>query len=120
MINKQNILSFFLIVIALASLTWWLTANPVKNLHTSEPGADNRGEGVAINTDINIGEFFERKANEKSNLKESWPRFRGEHFDNISRSEIPLIDKFGPEGPNIKWTVQLGEGHAGAAIYEGK
>ncbi len=120
MINKQNILPFLLIAIALVSLTWWLTADPVKDLYTSEPGADNRGEGIAINLDINIGEFFDRKANEKSELKETWPRFRGEHFDNISRSEIPLIDKFGPEGPNIKWSHHLGEGHAGAAIYEGK
>jgi outer membrane protein assembly factor BamB len=81
---------------------------------------DNRGEGVPINLNVNIGEFYEVFENENSNLKETWPRFRGEKFDNISKSEITLIDKFSPDGPDIKWTISLGEGHAGPSIYEGK
>ena len=120
MINKQNIILFLLVFAGLTSLSWWLIADPVKDLTTSEPGADNRGEPVAVNLDINIGEFYESFGKESSDLKETWPRFRGEHFDNISRSDVALIDKFPPEGPDIKWTIHLGEGHAGAAIYEGK
>ncbi|MCO6479742.1 MAG: PQQ-binding-like beta-propeller repeat protein, partial [Phaeodactylibacter sp.] len=45
---------------------------------------------------------------------------RGAGFDNISRSPIQLIDKFGPSGPKVMWTKELGEGHAGAAIYQGE
>jgi len=70
--------------------------------------------------DINIGEFFERFDSKKSQLTETWPRFRGEYFDNFSRSNVELIDKFPPEGPIVKWSHHLGEGHGGAAIYKGK
>lgn len=120
MISKQNIILSLLIIAGFISLGWWLTANPVKELTTSEPGSDNRGKGVAVNLNINIGEFFEIIGKETSSLKETWPRFRGESFDNISKSKVALIDKFGPEGPDVKWKIHLGEGHAGAAIYEGK
>ncbi|MCF8378760.1 MAG: PQQ-binding-like beta-propeller repeat protein [Bacteroidales bacterium] len=120
MISKQNIILSLLIVAGFISLGWWLIADPVKELTTSEPGADNRGKGVEVNLNINIGEFYEHITNESSDLKETWPRFRGEDFDNISKSKVALIDKFGPNGPDIKWRIHLGEGHAGAAIYEGK
>jgi outer membrane protein assembly factor BamB len=109
-----------LIAIALSALVFWLVSDPSKDLTTSEPGMDNRGEGVPINLNVNIGEFYEEFEKESSNLKEKWPRFRGEKFDNISKSEIALIDKFGPDGPDVKWSIRLGEGHAGPSIYEGK
>jgi len=109
-----------LVLAGIISIAWWMTNDPVDHLASSVPGMDNRGEGVKVNLDIDIGEFFERFERKRSDLEGTWPRFRGEHFDNISRSEVPLIDKFPTAGPKIKWTVELGEGHAGAAIYEGK
>ncbi len=123
---RPNILIPYLLVISgIFSLAWWITNDPVKELVPSVPGMDNRGEGVAVNLDINIGEFYEEfnsrpgRRTEKE-LNETWPRFRGEHFDNISRSDVSLIDAFPESGPEILWTHHLGEGHAGAAIYEGK
>ncbi|MBE0655538.1 MAG: PQQ-binding-like beta-propeller repeat protein [Bacteroidales bacterium] len=116
----SHIAPYLITALGLAALGWWVTKDPVKDFYTSEPGMDNRGQGVAVNLNINIGEFYERLDREVSDLTETWPRFRGEHFDNISRSDIALIDKFPAEGPDIKWSVRLGEGHAGPAIYKGK
>jgi len=99
---------------------WWLTANPTRDFSASIPGLDNRlSSGESVAEEINIGEFFEQFTGEAPALNETWPRFRGEDFDNISKSPVKLIDKFGPAGPKILWTVELGEGHAGAAIYKG-
>ncbi len=116
---------YLLVIAGILSIAWWITKDPVKDLVESVPGMDKRGEGVAVNLDINIGEFYEEFNNRpnrltENELKETWPRFRGEHFDNISRSNVPLIDEFPEEGPEILWSHHLGEGHAGAAIYEGK
>ncbi|MDA3821939.1 MAG: PQQ-binding-like beta-propeller repeat protein [Bacteroidales bacterium] len=111
---------YILIFIGFASIAWWVSKDPVKDLYVSKPGMDNRGKGVAENFVVSIGEFFERFEKSKSNLTETWPRFRGEYLDNISRSPVALIDKFPEAGPNVKWEVHLGEGHGGAAIYEGK
>lgn len=111
---------YALVLAGLLSIAWWITKDPVKDLVVSIPGMDNRGEGVEVNLDINIGEFFERFERKRSDLTGTWPRFRGEHFDNISRSDVALIDAFPASGPKVQWEVDLGEGHGGAAIYEGK
>ena len=117
-LNSINIATILLVLAGLVSVGWWLSNDPVKEFVTSEPGLDNRGEGAVV-ADIDIGALFEGLGTLESQLEETWPRFRGEYFDNISRSSVPLIDRFGEEGPPILWSVSLGEGHAGAAIYKG-
>ncbi|HDS07519.1 MAG: PQQ-like beta-propeller repeat protein [Bacteroidales bacterium] len=115
-----NIISGLLILAAVLSVGWWVTYDPVKEFVTTEPGLDNRGEGAAVNLNVNIGEYFERYGTSESNLTETWPRFRGENFDNISRSKVKLLNRFESGNPEIKWKVEMGEGHAGAAIFKGK
>lgn len=81
---------------------------------------DNRPPKTdASNEIVNIGEYFTEYETYKSDLKGKWPRFRGADFDNINKEKIDLIDKFGPNGPKIIWKVDLGEGHAAPAIYNG-
>lgn len=118
-LNTANIVTFLLVLAGLISIGWWLAKDPVDELTTTEPGLDNRGEGGVI-ADIDIGAYFESLGTHESTLTETWPRFRGEHFDNISRSGVRLIDKFPEGGPKIKWSVDLGEGYAGAAIFKGE
>jgi outer membrane protein assembly factor BamB len=116
--NPVNITTSLLVLAGLISIGWWLSRDPVKDFVTSEPGLDNRGEGGIV-ADIDIGAYFESLGDLESELEGTWPRFRGEHFDNISRETMPLIDNFPEGGPTVLWSVGLGEGHAGAAIYKG-
>lgn len=113
-------LAIILISVIFASLLLvWLFSDPTSDFVISQPGMDSNSTYVAKMQDVKIGEFYE-SYNEKSNqLKESWPNFRGSDFDNISKSNHPLLNKFPNSGPPILWSVDLGEGHAGAAIYEG-
>jgi len=109
-----NISTGLLVLAGLISLSWWLGHDPVAELVSTQPGLDNRGAKAVI-PDIEIGAFFEVLTTDSdpgssTGLTETWPRFRGEHFDNISRSGIALIDKFPAEGPRQKWQVDLGEG----------
>ena len=117
-LKPEHIISSLLVLAGLVSIGWWLTRDPVREFVTSEPGLDNRGEGGVV-ADIDIGAYFVEMGTLDNQLQETWPRFRGEHFDNISRSGVSLIDRFPESGPVIKWSVELGEGHAGAAIYKG-
>ena len=103
---------------ALVLVIWWLKADPTSSYTVSLPGNDNREAG-GIFQEVAIGEHFERHSTQYTELAETWPRFRGSDFDNISKSDVPLIGKFGSEGPRILWSKQLGEGHSGAAIYKG-
>ena len=116
----RNIISAALILTGLVVLGWWLTANPTEDFTASLPGMDNRiSSGESVSEVINIGEHYEEFAGQATEMNETWPRFRGADFDNISKSPVRLIEKFGPAGPEILWSVELGEGHAGPAIYKG-
>jgi outer membrane protein assembly factor BamB len=98
---------------------WWLLTDPTRQFISSLPGSDNRGGGASVNDSVKIGSLFTFFINDYTQLNETWPRFRGAGFDNISRSPVPLKDKFGSNEPEILWTVEMGEGYSGAAIYKG-
>ncbi len=101
-------------------LIWWIGKDPVAEFAESLPGTDNRvGKTDSALEMVYIGEHFEAFGDAPHPLKESWPRFRGEDFDNISKSPVKLIDGFNGKAPEILWSHELGEGHAGPAIYKG-
>jgi len=122
-LNSINITTVLLLAAGLISIAWWLAKDPVDSLVATQPGLDNRG-AKAVVPDIKIGDYYEMLAPEEglqpgTGYEESWPRFRGEHFDNISRSKVPLMEKLPADGPLFKGQVGLGEGYAAASIYKG-
>lgn len=119
-INYQNIVIGSMILCALAFFSWWVGTNHTGNLAVRMPGTDNRVDADNdANEEVNIGAQFGRMASSLPDLGGSWPRFRGADFDNISASGTKLSGSFGGHAPGILWSVDLGEGHAGPAIYKG-
>jgi len=55
-----------------------------------------------------------------SSLAGSWPQFRGADRTNIAWDETGLARSWPAEGPRVLWRLQVGEGHAGAAIHNGR
>jgi len=108
------------IVLATGILAWWLIYNPVKTLKPSVPGMDERKTGAVAVQKVNIGEIFAFFKTCDDIPGTRWPRFRGADFDNVSKENIRLIDKFPKEGPKILWKIPLGEGHAAPAVYDGR
>lgn len=118
--NPFRFLTISVAVVLTGLLIWFLMKKPTNDFSASNPGMDNRGKGVVVNEMINIGEFFKFFKKEASSLTESWPRFRGADFDNIYKTKRKLADKFTNGAGDVLWTMPLGEGHAGAAIYKGE
>ena len=121
---KTNFLNKYAIIITaiLAGVVfiYWFTYNPTKHFVASVPGMDSvPAKDTGFIEEIRIGEIFTSYATINSNLRGKWTRFRGENSDNINKESIKLINKFGTEGPKIKWSVDLGEGHAAPVIYNG-
>lgn len=50
----------------------------------------------------------------------SWPQFRGVDRSNISASTLTLSEQWPDTGPRVLWRLTVGEGHAGAAIHNGR
>ncbi len=113
-----NITLIIIGTIGFISMFWWLNTDPTRNFNVNLEGTDNRGKGVVMQ-EVTIGEHFEEFPGEYKVLEETWPRFRGEDFDNIAKSPVKLIEKFPAGGPKILWEMELGEGHSGAAIWKG-
>jgi outer membrane protein assembly factor BamB len=119
-IPGKTVVVVVLSVVGLLVILWWMMKNPSDELSESLPGSDNRvSQNDSVIEVINIGEHFEGYGEAPNALLETWPRFRGENFDNISRSAVKLVDGFNGKVPEILWSYELGEGHAGPAIYKG-
>lgn len=109
------------IVICTLLLLWWIVSDPTADFTLSEPGMDDYAEAEpGVEEEVIIGEFFQSFPGAGvPELEETWTRFRGERSDNIYSGSVPLKESFGSGSVDLLWSVEMGEGHAGAAIFEG-
>ncbi len=119
-ILNSRILIIVIVVAFAISFIWYILYQPTQNLSLSVPGMDNRPKNLGENDSVFIGEFFEKFNEIVVNISGSWPRFRGNEFDNISKDRTPIAESWPTSGPSIVWQIELGEGHAGPAIHNGK
>ncbi len=55
-----------------------------------------------------------------ADVEGSWPQFRGADRSNICRGVNRLVPSWPEDGPRVLWKLEVGEGHAGAAIHRGR
>jgi len=117
----QNIFAIVLTLIGLATLGFWLVHNPVSTFMEHHPGMDNRPASTSSSASVNIGSFFAMLTGTPSlSIQSNWPRFRGSDFDNISKESIRLANGWDATGPAQLWSVDLGEGHSGPVVQDGR
>ena len=85
------------------------------------PGADSAPARIpAQQSDVRMEGKLVRLDGAASEVGGEWPRFRGPDSDGISRNEKTLAESWPEGGPVLLWSVDLGEGHAGAAVLGGR
>ncbi len=121
MVQKKtlNIALYLLSLSAILIMGWWLMSDPTSKFSESLPGLDKRAAADTASENIEIGKIFQTYSSNYQVMSETWTRFRGNDFDNISKSPVKLKDKLSTVGADIRWQLELGEGHSGAAIYKG-
>jgi len=122
---NEKTLSFVTLIgttfLGLISLTMWLLHNPVGNFIKHVPGMDGRPEILSRQSEVvDIGAYFAPFDGTPGDIAGNWQRFRGADFDNISKEKIRLLHRWGDDGPRILWSIQLGEGHAGPVVFNGR
>lgn len=102
------------------AIWWWAT--PRQALQLRVPGADqapSSADGGAKGNPVLAGRLFPG-AGRAADLSGAWPRFRGANADGISAESISLPRAWGASGPKQLWSIEVGEGYAGAAVSRGR
>jgi outer membrane protein assembly factor BamB len=87
----------------------------------SLPGMDGRPTGVVTSVEsVRIGALFNKGNGVPSSLPGLWLGFRGADGLNVAVPAAPLADTWPTVGPVRVWSVELGEGHAGPAVWAGR
>mgnify|MGYP006294732127 CR=1 FL=1 len=111
-------------ILGVALIAWWLGRDPTAAFEPSVPGMDDpqgrRATARATAERIRIGEHFTRFAGEPSGNPFAWPWLHGPDYSNISTQDVDLADAWPADGPPVLWSVDLGEGHAAAAVRDGR
>jgi outer membrane protein assembly factor BamB len=94
---------------------------PVGDFTERQPGMD-RPAGAAVtveNSPIERGQLIPGTGT-PGKFTGSWPWFRGPALTITASGPPPLAREWGEKGPPALWSVEMGEGCAGAAIHKGR
>lgn len=108
------------VVFALAgavALALWLGVGPGVAVELRVP---TEAEEPKLDTVAAVEGRLTRGDGEPSDLPGSWPCFRGPDRDGVGREGFPLAREWPEGGPPVVWEIAVGDGHAGAAIHNGR
>ena len=110
-----------LVAVGTVFLYLWLSADAAIGLKERLPIEENAPKVVlepepTVKVEGKLIQFDGRPAD----LPGAWPRFRGANFDAISTEDVRLARTWPGQGPKLLWSVELGEGYAGAAVLAGR
>ena len=118
---KSVILPGVVAVVLLASVCYWIYEYRHFRVQPRVAGQDNRPEAtlaeVATEKPEGKRETFDGSVPDIAGI---WPNFRGVDFTGVVQSETPLAKQWPAAGPGKLWQVQVGDGYAGPAVYDGR
>jgi len=119
--RKSSIILVALVIVGVISLYVWLSADAAINLTERLPIAENVPQiPLEAEQAMELRGELVQFAGKPADLPGAWPRFRGANFDAISKEDVTLARTWPLEGPNVLWSIDVGEGYAGAAVLEGR
>ena len=106
-----------------AGLLWclWRTDVPASSVPVRVPVERAGAAGAASGASpLQQGKLTSGTGTPAADLPGAWPCFRGAKRDGISPEETPLADIWAAGEPRALWSIEVGEGHAGAAVAAGR
>lgn len=108
-------------VAGVASLMYlWLSADAAVHLEERTPIQANLAQETASQEDILASAELTTGQGRPADLPGVWPQFRGPNLDAVIREDVTLARDWPETGPPVLWSIDLGEGYAGAAIRNGR
>jgi outer membrane protein assembly factor BamB len=110
-----------LAIVGVVLLYVWLSADAAMDLTERIPAQKDdiqvlQDDSGAVKIQGTLAKFDGTPAD----LPGAWPRFRGANFDAISSEDITPLKTWPEKGPDVLWSIEVGEGYAGVAILAGR
>lgn len=104
------------------ALLVWLTRGPGMPLELRVPGTDKPPGSAATASGGNpvLQGTVVKGDGQPADLPGAWLGFRGADRSGISTEAVPLARTWEAGGPRRLWSVDLGEGYAGPAVWNGR
>lgn len=103
------------------SLLWWLRLGAERPLSLRVPGADQPpGIEAPVGGNPVLNGKVIRSDGKPADLPGAWPGFRGSSRDGRCAESKGLARAWPASGPRALWSVDVGEGYAGAAVLGGR
>jgi len=110
-----------LAIIGVVLLYVWLSADAAIDLTERLPIAHDIPQAPPDGNGVELRSEFVRFDGVPADLPGAWPRFRGANLDAISSDEnVTLARTWSATGPRVLWSIDVGEGYAGAAVLAGR
>jgi outer membrane protein assembly factor BamB len=108
------------VLLALAALAlWWFSQNR-GDLKLRIPGTDSApGSESTGSNPVLLGKVIS-STGKPANLPGEWSQFRGPNRDSITTNITKLSRDWKASPPRELWSLELGEGYAGAAVRAGR
>lgn len=98
----------------------WISADASSRFQPRVPIESNVAGQAAAQEDILARAELTRYEGQPAELPGAWPQFRGPRMDAVGEVDVTLARQWPDEGPRVLWSVDLGEGYAGAAVLDGR
>jgi len=118
---KSIILPVAVAVVLLAAVAYWVYEYKSFTVEPRVAGQDNRPQATqSAGEPETIKGLLEQFDGTPSELTGRWPTFRGADYNAVVESETPLAKQWPAEGPPKLWQIELGQGYAAPAVYDGR
>jgi len=110
-----------LAIIGVVLLYVWLSADAAIDLTERVPIAHAISETTSDANFVELRGEFVQLDGVPADLPGAWPRFRGADLNAISSDvNVTLARAWPASGPKVLWSIDVGEGYAGAAVLAGR
>jgi outer membrane protein assembly factor BamB len=106
-----------------AALAWWLTdlaPVPATRVPTAGGSLAESRAAAARPPAAEASGLFAAGRGTAGESRGAWPAFRGLSRDNLARSGVPIAETWPAGGPPVRWSVAVGDGHAGPVVRDGR
>lgn len=109
-----------LAIVGVGIVVAWTNASVSHRLEPRLPGLDRAKQTVTASLAGPVAGQLARGPGAPSSVPGEWPWFRGRNFNALVSDGVALARQWPSGGPPALWSVELGEGYAGAAVRDGR